>query len=95
MASENKTKNTTDHEFIKKWVEERDGKPSVIVNDDKKTELLRLDFPGYDKDNLAEIDWDKWFEVFEDRELALIYQDETKDGERSNFNKLVSRDSVE
>lgn len=87
-------KNTTDHDVIKKWVEERDGKPAVIVNEGEKTELLRLNFPGYDEENLEEIDWDKWFEVFEDRELALIYQDKTRDGERSNFNKLVRRDSV-
>lgn len=87
-------KTTTDHSVIKKWVEKRDGKPAVVVNKGKKTELLRINFPGYAEDNLEEIDWDTWFDVFEDRKLAFIYQEKTKDGETSNFNKLVSREKI-
>ncbi|HEX6982703.1 MAG TPA: hypothetical protein VF181_08070 [Balneolaceae bacterium] len=87
-------KNTTDHDVIKKWAESRDGKPAVIVNKGEKTELLRINFPGYSEDNLEEIDWDKWFDIFDSRDLALIYQEKTKDGKTSNFNKLVSRDNV-
>jgi hypothetical protein len=87
-------KNTTDHNEIKKWAESRDGKPSVIANKGEKTELLRINFPGYSEDNLEEIDWDKWFDIFDSRKLALIYQEKTKDGKTSNFNKLVRRDSV-
>ena len=37
--------------------------------------------------------WDDWFRSFDENELALLYQDETKDGEESRFSKLVSRDS--
>lgn len=94
MAGQGEPKNTTDHDVIKKWVESRDGNPAVIVNDGEKTELLRLNFPDYDEDNLENIDWDKWFDIFDDRKLALIYQEKTREGETSNFNKLVSRDSV-
>lgn len=32
--------------------------------------------------------------AFEDNKLALLIQEETASGERSNFNKLVSRESV-
>lgn len=91
MASQ--TKRTTDHERIKKWAEERNAKPSVITDDGEKTELIRLDFPGYAKKNLQEISWDQWFDLFEENELELIYQEETEDGQRSNFNKLVDRKS--
>lgn len=88
-----KTQRTTDHETIRKWAEARDGKPAVISRDEEKTEMLRLNFPGYAEENLEEIDWDEWFDIFEENNLALIYQEETKEGESSNFNKLVNRDS--
>lgn len=86
------TQRTTDHSTIKEWAESRDGKPSVVSRDGDKTELIRLDFPGYAEENLEEIDWDQWFDLFESNDLAFIYQEETKEGEQSNFNKLVSRD---
>lgn len=87
------TKRTTDHETIRKWAEARDGKPAVVSREGDKTEMLRLDFPGYAEENMEEIDWNKWFDLFEENNLALIYQEETKEGERSNFNKLVNRES--
>jgi hypothetical protein len=85
---------TTDHEQIRQWAEARGGKPSCVrgtggVGD---TGMLRLDFPGYTgADSLQEISWDEWFEQFDDQRLALLYQETTKDGQQSNFNKLVSR----
>lgn len=87
------TQRTTDHETIRKWAEARNGKPAVVSRDKEKTEMLRLNFPGYAEENLEEIDWDEWFDIFEDNDLALIYQEETKEGESSNFNKLVNRNS--
>ena len=56
--------------------------------------LLRLEFPGKPNakdDKLQEIEWDDFFERFEDNGLALVYQEETAAGETSNFNKLVKR----
>jgi hypothetical protein len=51
-----------------------------------------LDFPGYSGgDSFESIDWNDWFEKFEESNLALLVQDATAEGERSNFNKLVSR----
>lgn len=87
-------KNTTDHDTIRKWAEERGGKPSIVTKGGNKTDLLRIDFPGYAEKNLEEIDWDEWFEIFDNNNLALIYQEETKEGEKSNFNKLVDKSSV-
>ncbi|HET9947938.1 MAG TPA: hypothetical protein VFQ22_03315, partial [Longimicrobiales bacterium] len=57
--------------------------------------IIRIDFPGYSgDDSLVEVEWDDWFEKFDEADLAFVYQDETADGEVSNFNKLVSRESV-
>jgi hypothetical protein len=54
--------------------------------------LLRIDFPGYSgKDSLQEVSWDEFFEKFDEQGLALLYQEKTKGGQPSNFNKLVSR----
>jgi hypothetical protein len=57
--------------------------------------MLRLDFPGYTgEQSLQPIDWDDWFEKFDERGLALIVQDKTGRGQKSNFNKLISRESA-
>ena len=96
MAGQSKT--TTDHETIRKWAEERGGRPSAVKRTGGKDDpgIIRIDFPGYSgEDSLEEISWDEWFEKFDRNKLALLYQEETKDGERSNFNKLVSRETAE
>jgi len=88
-----KSETTTDHKTIQKWAEEHDGKPARVKGTDKKGGgLLRINFPGYAEDNLEEISWDEFFETFEENKLALIIQNETKDGKESRFSKFVSRD---
>jgi len=91
------SKTTTDHEEIRRWAEERGAKPSTVrrTGGDDDIGIIRLDFPGYSgADSLEEISWDDFFEKFDESELALIYQETTADGQRSNFNKLVRRDST-
>ena len=84
---------TTDHETIKKWVEERKGKPAHVQDTGGKNDqgVLRIDFPQNESDRLEEISWDEFFAKFEESELAFLYQDKKTDGETSYFNKLVSR----
>ena len=88
---------TTDHEEIRRWAQQRGGKPSRVrgTGNDKDAGLLRIDFPGYSgEDSLEEISWDEFFEKFDRNNLALLIQDTTSGGVKSNFNKLVSRDSA-
>ena len=85
--SESKT--TTDHDEIREWAESREGRPSVIRTEGKGG-VLRLDF-GEKEEEFEEIEWDEFFKIFEDSKLAFLYQDETKDGDTSRFNKFVSR----
>jgi hypothetical protein len=92
MAGESKT--TTDHDEIRRWVEERGGRPARVkgTGSDGDPGILRIDFPGRgDDESLEEISWDEWFEAFESNRLAFLYQEETKEGEESRFSKLVSR----
>jgi len=99
MATESKhhsgtSKTTTDHDTIRKWAEERGGSPATVKGTGKGDEagVLRIDFPGYSgEDRLEHISWDEFFEKFDDKKLAFLYQDETRDGEESRFFKLVSR----
>ena len=99
MAGQSKV--TTDHETIRKWVEDRGGKPATVRRTEDKDEpgVLRVDFPGYGRDegrgSLEEISWDDFFQKFDEKELAFLYQDEMKSGKPSRFFKLVSRQTAE
>lgn len=85
---------TTDHEVIKKWIEERDGRPSVVAathGEEGSGGLLRIDFAEKDE-AFDEIDWDEFFKTFEESKLAFLHQDKTADGKVSRFNKFVARE---
>ena len=87
------SKPTTDHDEIRRWVEERGGVPSRVkdTGDGDDPGILRIDFkdePGGDDDaGLEEISWEEFFEAFDENELAFLHQPE---GE-SRFNKFVRR----
>lgn len=96
MASETIT--TTDHDEIKRWVEEHDGRPASVSGterDDDEAGVLRIDFPGGagKADGLEHIDWSDWFAKFDEQELAFLYQEHKADGGDSTFFKLVRRQS--
>ena len=81
-------KQTTDHAKIRKWVEERNGRPSMVKGTGKGDTLgvLRIDYPGYSgEDSLEEISWDEFFDAFDANNLAFLYQDESD----SRFSKLI------
>lgn len=80
---------TTDHDEIRKWAESRGGRPSAVRTGGKGG-ILRLDF-GEPEENLKEIAWDEFFQIFEESDLAFLHQDKTADGKPSRFNKFVSR----
>ena len=81
-------KTTVDHDEIRKWAEARGGRPS-LVRTDGEGGILRIDFQEPDE-NLESISWDEFFEIFEERNLAFLYQEEIS-GHKSRFNKLVDR----
>ncbi|HZS90092.1 MAG TPA: hypothetical protein VFE42_21670 [Chloroflexota bacterium] len=91
------SKTTTDHETIRRWAEERGGKPATVKATAAGDELglLRIDFPGYSgQDRLEEISWDEFFKKFDEKNLAFLYQDSTRDGEQSRFFKFVTRETA-
>ncbi|MBK6265581.1 hypothetical protein JKA74_11080 [Marivirga sp. S37H4] len=88
------SKQTTDRNTIKKWADARDGQPAIIKGTESdNVGVLRIHFPK-ESDNNEEfkpIPWDKFFDVFEARELALLYQEKKENGEQSTFHKFVNR----
>jgi hypothetical protein len=86
---------TTDHEFIRRWTEERGGHPAHVLGTGREggdAGLLRIDFPGFSGEGkLEEISWEQFFDKFDDAELEFVYQEKTAEGELSRFNKLVHR----
>ena len=89
---------TTDHDEIRRWAEQRGGRPAHVKRTGNPDDpgILRIDFPGYSgEDSLEGISWDEWFDKFDKHGLALLYQETTANGQRSNFNKIVNRDTAE
>jgi hypothetical protein len=95
--AQHESKVTTDHEEIRKWIEERNGHPASVHGtggNGDEAGLLRVDYPGYGgEESLQEITWEEFFEKFEEKNLAFLYQEKTKDGGVSRFSKFVKRDS--
>lgn len=93
--SANSSKTTTDLQEIRQWAEKRGAKPAKVKsagNDEEGEGLLRLDFPGYSGgDTLKKIDWDEWYGIFQEKNLAFLYQEKTSGGKESRFFKLVSK----
>lgn len=92
--ADHSSQTTTDHDEIRKWAEERDGKPASVKTTGSGDDpgILRIDFPGgAGEESLEQISWDDWFEAFEENNLAFLYQEEKKSGEGSTFFKLVNR----
>jgi hypothetical protein len=89
MAS---AKTTTNHDTIRRWAEERGGRPARVKGTGGNGDpgMLRLDFGERDP-SLEEISWDEFFEKFDESDLAFLYQDETTSGDESRFSKFVER----
>jgi hypothetical protein len=83
-----------DHEQIRQWAEARGARPACVKGTGGSNDpgMIRLDFPGYTgAESLQKISWREWFRQFDENDLALLVQDTTSRGQRSNFNKLVRR----
>jgi hypothetical protein len=83
---------TTNHDEIRHWTEEHNGKPVRVKGTGAENDpgILRIDFPGgTGNDKLEPIPWDAWFQKFDNNHLAFLYQVHKKTGEDSTFFKLI------
>lgn len=91
--SETASRTTTDHEAIRKWAERRGGHPTSVMGTEHGKEaagVLRLDF-GVKDEKLHPVDWEAFFDKFEQSNLAFLYQDKTSNGKMSRFHKFIQR----
>lgn len=87
----------TDHDEIRQWAEDRGAHPVCIrgTGDRENAGMIQLDFPGYSGEgSLEEIGWDDWFDKFDESGLALLVREQSAGGQRSNFNRLVKRETT-
>ena len=61
---------------------EHDGRPGV----------LRFDFPTSEAGAARRVDWDEWFETFDERDLVFLFQEQMKNDRQSNFSRLDNQD---
>ena len=85
---------TTNHETIRKWAEKKGGKPAAVARTHQGGDvgIVRIMFPDAPQSEhqaLTEISWEEFFKEFEQRKLALIYEED------SLFSKIIGRDTVE
>ncbi|WP_173934190.1 hypothetical protein [Chelativorans sp. Marseille-P2723] len=98
-----KTRMLTDHQEIREWVEARAGQPALsepALGTGHAQPILRLAFgqqayqdqdEGWDAIGQVEIlEWDEWFRIFEERQLALVVEEEVP-GRREEFHEFVRR----
>jgi hypothetical protein len=91
------SKETTNHDEIKRWAEERGGHPAIVKGTESSGPskgMLRIDFIGGGEpkdERLEEISWDEFFQTFDEKNLAFLYQDKTANGKESRFFKFVNR----
>ena len=85
---------TTDHDTIRKWAEAKGGRPAAVdrTHQGGDVGIIRIMFPKApqsEHESLVEISWNEFFDEFEQRELALLYEQD------SQFNKIVGRETAE
>ncbi len=85
---------TTNHETIRKWAEKKGGKPAAVARTHQGGDvgIVRIMFPNAPQSEhqaLTEISWDEFFKEFEERKLALLYEED------SLFSKIIGRDTAE
>lgn len=88
---------TKDHDVIRAWAEARGATPSHVkrTGSTEDVGVLRFDFPGYSgEDTLEPVTWEQFLEKLDERDLVLLYEEETSGGQKSNFNKIVSSETA-
>lgn len=83
---------TRNHDVIMRWAAERRAVPATVpgTEHEGRAGVLRMDFPGGSEGRLKQIEWDRWFETFDARDLVMLFQERLSSGDQSNFLRFVS-----
>lgn len=66
-----KVHRTIKHDVIKGWAEARGGEPALVRT---SNDALKIKIGG-DEPHHEKISWDKWFELFDEKEQAFVYEE--------------------
>ena len=94
----------TDHEAIRDWAAARMGSPAIVdVSAEPGTQpLLRIVFGQQAYMDLDQperppnaggyelVEWDEWFRLFDEHQLALVVAEEVP-GSRESFHEIIRR----
>ena len=53
--------------------------------------MLRINFSSNTKEGLNDISWELFFEIFDENNLAFLYQEENIDGDQAKFYKIINK----
>lgn len=92
---------TVDHSDIKRWVEHRGGVPARVAETGEDPGRLRIAFspdsgpveagPSLDDEQIKEISWARFFDTFEEENLALRYRESDEGDAADRDYELVDR----
>lgn len=85
---------TTDKDEIRAWIEEHNGVPVVLrdteEDEEERPDMLRISF-GTEAPDTEEMNWEEFFERFDNQNLALAYNGEVAEGTPPEF-EFIDRD---
>lgn len=84
---------TTDHETIRRWIEERGSTAARVIEpagDDPGS--LAVVPEGTDDESVEEITWEEFFRIFEEENLAFVYQTARDDPNERWFCRFIDRE---
>lgn len=84
---------TTDHETIRRWIEER-GSTAARVTEPTGNDpgSLAVVPEGTDDESVEEITWEEFFRIFEEENLAFVYQTARDDPNERWFCRFIDRE---
>lgn len=66
-----KVHRTIKHDVIKDWAAKHAGEPALVRT---TTDALKIKI-GDDEPSYEKVSWEKWFEVFDEKEFAFVYEE--------------------
>ena len=90
-----KTQLTIDHAAIQRWVEARGGQPATKAGTAPAGEsvgILRVRFPETNSERVDVVTWEEFFAKFEEKALAFVLRERTRDGQLSRYCRFVRRE---
>lgn len=97
------TKVTTNKNEIKDWINRHGGRPAVFDDPGATGDLIgiRIDFPGKKDERFMReavktegVTWNKFFEIFNKRQLAFVYNTSNEPDDLTLAYKFIPRKNI-